>query len=180
MKQILILLAGVSVFIIIVGVINKYPQQTNKAITSPGSFTTKTIETAFGDKKIIKVQEIELLVDVADTEEERTKGLSGRKSLGENEGMLFVFERKDIKPSFWMKGMLIPIDFIWINNDSISQINANIPPPDPDTPDRNLLLIIPDDKIDYVLEVAAGFSEKNSLKVGAPVDLSNLEGLAVP
>lgn len=53
-------------------------------------------------------------VDIADTVVTRTQGLSGRTSLAETDGMLFVFENAD-RYGFWMKDMNFAIDIIWID-----------------------------------------------------------------
>ncbi|KKQ77521.1 MAG: hypothetical protein UT00_C0010G0013 [Parcubacteria group bacterium GW2011_GWA1_38_7] len=42
--------------------------------------------------KTIKIGAVMLNIEVADTDDERMRGLSGRSGLGENEGMLFVFD----------------------------------------------------------------------------------------
>ena len=74
-----------------------------------------------------------------------------------------------------MKGMLIPIDIIWINDGKVSLINENVPQPaTPDVPESNLPSYSPKDPIDYVLEVMAGFSKENKIKVGDAVDLSGI------
>lgn len=55
-------------------------------------------------------------VTVADSEAERTKGLSGSPQLKDGTGMLFVFD----EPSYygiWMKDMNYPIDIIWLDED---------------------------------------------------------------
>jgi hypothetical protein len=46
--------------------------------------------------------------EVADTLAARMRGLMHRRSLGENEGMLFVFEEAGIQ-CMWMKNTLIPL-----------------------------------------------------------------------
>ena len=175
MKQIFLLLAGVCAFIIIIGVLHKYPLETQNALQNPASWSKKTIETSLGDKITIKIGEVELLVELADTNEKRSKGLSGKKGLGDNEGMLFIFDRKNVKPSFWMKGMLFSIDIIWIKDGKVAQIEPMVLPPEPGTPDRSIPLLIPENPFDYVLETEAGFSEKNQINAGTSVDLSNLE-----
>ena len=53
-------------------------------------------------------------VEVADTLNEREKGLSGKQSLEINKGMLFIFEKETLS-GFWMKDMNFPIDIIWID-----------------------------------------------------------------
>lgn len=56
-------------------------------------------------------------VEVADSPEERATGLMGRKSLGEDEGMLFVFF-EPTKSSFWMKDTLIPLSIAFIDDEN--------------------------------------------------------------
>lgn len=64
----------------------------------------------------IGVGEETFSVEVARTEEQRRKGLMHRSSLGENEGMLFVFQR-DEHLSFWMKDTEIPLSLAYISAD---------------------------------------------------------------
>jgi uncharacterized membrane protein (UPF0127 family) len=55
-------------------------------------------------------------VAIADTEEERNRGLMFRSVLDEDEGMLFDFQSP--RPvAFWMKNTLIPLDMIFIGAD---------------------------------------------------------------
>jgi len=85
--------------------------------------------------------------------------------------MLFVFEQENIRQSFWMKDMNFAIDIIWISDEEIIQIDENIPPPDPGMPDSELKSYLPNQPIDYVLEVNAGFSDENNIKIGDPVKI---------
>jgi uncharacterized membrane protein (UPF0127 family) len=125
-------------------------------------------------EKRITVGGAKIFVEVADSPKKRAKGLSGRNTLAENEGMLFVFNEKDTIPSFWMKGMLFPIDIVWIADNQVVQIDSNVQP-EPDTPDAKLKHYRPLRPVDYVLEVSAGFSSKNSIKSGDTVNLSAIE-----
>ncbi len=52
--------------------------------------------------------EVALRVEVADSPEERSKGLMGRPSLPEDTGMVFL-HREPTTGSFWMKDTLIPL-----------------------------------------------------------------------
>ena len=63
-----------------------------------------------GDEKVI------LKLEIADTDEERLKGLMNREVLNKNTGMLFDFEEPDYY-SMWMKNTLVPLDMIFFNND---------------------------------------------------------------
>jgi len=64
----------------------------------------------------IEVGEEVFRIEVARTDEQRRKGLMHRSSIGENEGMLFVFER-DQHMSFWMKNTEIPLSIAYISKD---------------------------------------------------------------
>src|SRR4030042_2564613 len=65
--------------------------------------------------KTAQINGQKIFVEIADTPEKRSQGLSGRDNLSQNQGMLFIFNQPAI-PSFWMKDMNFPLDFIWINN----------------------------------------------------------------
>jgi uncharacterized membrane protein (UPF0127 family) len=116
---------------------------------------------------------IKIDVEIADTESLREKGLSERSSIEKDHGMLFVFNEKNALPIFWMKGMLIPIDIIWINDDKVTKIDKNVPPPPAtSTPDSKLTKYPAPGPTDYVLEVDSGFSEQNDIKIGEPVKIN--------
>ncbi|MBD3319364.1 DUF192 domain-containing protein [Candidatus Woesearchaeota archaeon] len=56
-------------------------------------------------------------VEIARTLEEQARGLMYRETLGENEGMLFVFDDEQER-TFWMKNTLIPLDIIFISKEN--------------------------------------------------------------
>lgn len=55
-----------------------------------------------------------LRVEVVATDAERQKGLMFRKSLGRNDGMLFVFDEPAYH-SMWMKNTLIPLSVAFVD-----------------------------------------------------------------
>ncbi len=57
-----------------------------------------------------------LVVKIADNEDERIKGLSGKKFLFPGFGMLFIFD-KEYKVGIWMKDMNFPINIYWFKKD---------------------------------------------------------------
>lgn len=155
-KQLILPFLGVIAFIVLVGLLLQH-----------SSTLAPTQRTVTIGSKVINVE-------VASTEATREQGLSGRSSLPAGSGMLFVFESKNVNPIFWMKGMLIPLDFIWISGGKVIRIDKNVPAPSPNTSDSNLKLYSAGQPIDYVLEVNAGFSQLNSIKVGDSVTLSGI------
>jgi uncharacterized membrane protein (UPF0127 family) len=105
-----------------------------------------------GDKKI--------KVEIADTEEERTLGLSGRNSLCAGCGMLFSFAQRG-KYSFWMKDMNFDLDMLWIDGSRVIQIDKNIPHAGGTSEIR-----FPQAPVDKVLEINAGKSDDLGIRIG--------------
>lgn len=117
------------------------------------------------DMKKINIGDQSLIVEVAQTQSDWAKGLGGRQSLSQNSGMLFIYP--DLRqPGFWMKGMEFPLDMIWIKDNQIIDITQNIPVATT-TP---LKLYYPDQPVNKVLEVNAGWVKKNNIKIGDKID----------
>lgn len=108
----------------------------------------------------IKIGNAILSVEIADTPFERTNGLSFREKIGENEGMIFIFEDSQYR-KFWMKNMKFSVDIIWIDeNLKVVGIQENVPPESyPDTFESPK-------PVKYVIEVNAGWTKKNKIKTG--------------
>jgi len=162
-KQVILPLAAVMVFIIEVGLFMKNSQKLPFAVATPA-----------GNLKSLTINSTSIPVEISKTKQEREKGLSGRSSLPGGSGMLFVFDSQKIVPNFWMKDMQIAIDIIWIADNKITKIDKNVLPPAADTPDTKLVIYSPGKPIDYVLEVESGFCDKNNIKVGDSVTLPTL------
>lgn len=101
-------------------------------------------------------------IDVASTPAARTAGLSGRASLAEDGGMLFVFDKPG-DYGFWMQGMKFPLDIIWIKDNVVIDIEENVPP---ESGVLGLKIYHPSQSIDKVLEINAGLAEKYGVKIG--------------
>src|SRR3989344_6034737 len=95
-------------------------------------------------------------IELADTADERKRGLSGRQSLAADTGLLFVYDKPGLY-AYWMKGVNFPLDFIWIKNGRVVDLLKNIPVAEPNTSDESLPRYLPNQEIDTVLETNAGF-----------------------
>lgn len=103
---------------------------------------------------------------VVDTNEKREIGLSGHSSLAEGEGMLFTFPEvpeKKLIPVFWMKGMQFPIDIIWVRDGYVIGVEEDIPPPAEGTADADLPTYHPQESVDAVIEVPAGWVKQHGV-----------------
>ena len=106
---------------------------------------------------------VTITVEVAKTAQEQARGLGGRSSLPRGGGMLFPFDAAE-RRTFWMKGMLIPLDILWIREGKIMAIDADVAPPrSHETP------AIVRHVADMVLEVPAGFAREMGISVGQTV-----------
>ena len=108
-------------------------------------------------------KQVKVLAEIVDTPEKRSAGLMYREKLGSNRGMFFIFEREQTL-TFWMKNTLIPLDMIFMDgNYKIVDINENAQPCESG---KICMLYVSRKPAKYVLEVNAGFVEKNNLKTG--------------
>lgn len=163
-KSLFLPIIAVALFIVLVGLLGQ--GKLDKFVKTPD----KNIESS---DKIIVIENKEVKVEIAKTSEEKSKGLSNRVKLDPDSGMVFVFA-KNSKPVFWMKDTKIALDIIWINDGKIIAINKNVEP-ELNKKDSELKKYPSPSEIDYVLEVNAGFSDKNGIKIGSSVQkLSDL------
>lgn len=110
-------------------------------------------------------------VELAATEEERTKGLQKRAELGADQGMLFIFA-ENFPYRFWMKDTLIPLDMIWLDDGKkIVHIEANVLP----CTDEFCPSYGPQQPARYVLELNAGEATKNNIHVGDTLEFKGIE-----
>lgn len=105
-------------------------------------------------------------VEIADDPEERSKGLMHRTELGDEEGMLFVFETEQMM-SFWMKNTPLPLSIAYIDErgtireiydmepNSLAPVRSNLP-------------------ARYALEVPQGAFHRRGVRLGHQIDLTVL------
>ena len=113
-------------------------------------------------------------VEVARTEAEKTRGLSGRDRLAPDRGMLFVYEAP-IRPLIWMRGMRFPLDILWIRDGRVVDLVRGAKAPAPGEAPQEFA---PREDAQYVLEVPAGFVERQGIAVGDRVEMRLEEGKA--
>ena len=119
------------------------------------------------------VGDVRFTIEVAGTTTEQRIGLSGRDHLAAGTGMLFP-QRSERIVSFWMRGMLIPLDFLWVGGDCrLRDVTLNVPPPDDPNQSVNLPIYSPSSPVLYVLEVNAGDVRASGIAIGDAVRFEN-------
>lgn len=109
--------------------------------------------------KYLVIGDAKLKILLADSEEERIMGLSYKKHLEQDKGMLFVFNKEE-KHGIWMKDMYFSIDIIWLDSkfqvvDFVSDVQPQSYPN----------VFKPKKTAKYVLEVNSGFIKENGIKI---------------
>ncbi|MEB2329818.1 MAG: DUF192 domain-containing protein [Ignavibacteriaceae bacterium] len=132
----------------------KFPEKTEPQFTNEGSLRFLNS----GDKSLGSIE-----IEIADNPSERSQGLMFRKSMQENQGMLFLFPLEEPQ-SFWMKNTHIPLDIIFVNaKKQIVKIHKNTKP----FSEKSL----PSQKpAKYVVEVNAGYTDKHGISEGDKID----------
>jgi len=119
-------------------------------------------------QKYLEINNHKIYVEIADTDSKRTQGLSGRNSLCPDCGLLFTFDKSG-KYGFWMKDMKFSLDFIYINSSEVVDLIENV------SPETYPDMIFPKNSFDKIIEVNAGYINKNQIAIGQKIslDLSN-------
>jgi uncharacterized membrane protein (UPF0127 family) len=114
---------------------------------APAKYQVQSVST-------LKINEHIINIEIAESDEARARGLSGRTTLESGHGLLFVFPTPGMY-GFWMKDMNFPIDIIWISDDwRILGIEKSV------SPESYPTAFYPKSPITYALELPAGEAEK--------------------
>lgn len=119
------------------------------------------LETVNFPKGTIKVDNVVLQVQIADTDPARTRGLMFQNELPYDKGMIFVFDDEQIR-SMWMLNMQFPLDLIWFDHEgNVVHIEKNAEPCKSALETMTCTFQNAENKkAQYVLEVTAGFVDK--------------------
>ncbi|MBX2988061.1 MAG: DUF192 domain-containing protein [Bdellovibrionaceae bacterium] len=126
--------------------------------------TTFAREVQF-EKQTLRIGSRAITVEIARTEAQHQRGLMFRRSLKDDEGMLFVFNREETR-SFWMKNTFIDLAIGYFDRDktlidiqemkSVDSVMATQPPSYQSKAPAQ-----------YALEVPKGWFERHKIRKGA-------------
>jgi uncharacterized membrane protein (UPF0127 family) len=113
-------------------------------------------------KRVLHAGNRPFSVAVAATPQQRQHGLMGYTHLGDDEGMLFVFENKS-GYCFWMKDTLIPLSIAFLDDDGSI---VNIEDMRPQTP----VMHCPKAAVRYALEMNLGWFKNLGIRPGMKIN----------
>ena len=108
----------------------------------------------------VYIDELPLRVEIARTKEEKSKGMTGKRNIPWNSGILFVFEKED-KWRVSMEGMNFALDVFWLDHTGrIVYIEHNA------QTQRYDVILNPDINAMYILEMRADFADVHNIDIG--------------
>src|ERR1700722_16773032 len=111
----------------------------------------------------LKISNVPITAEVADTPQASENGLMFRDSLPEDHGMLFIFDQPR-KASFWMRNTKIPLSIAYIDsNGRILEIKSMNPLDEAIVPSNS-------DEVAYALEVNQGWFARHGVSPGTKIE----------
>ena len=113
----------------------------------------------------LQVGDAAFQVAIADSADERMRGLSGVPTMGSNEGLYFVYPTP--RPLlFWMKDMRFSLDIVWIDErQRVVDIMEDV------TPETFPTIFSSPRIAQYALEINAGRARETGIEIGDTVIL---------
>ncbi len=159
--QILIPIAITAVIIGVVGV-----------LTIPAD--SKLAEVNFSNGTV-KIDNVTLNVQVAETDAQRDRGLMFQDQLPYNQGMIFVMNNEQVIP-IWMLNMQFPLDVIWFDsNGNVVHITKYMQPCQSALETATCAVDNGGGKLaKYVLETTAGFVSKFNITTSSKLQIISI------
>lgn len=114
------------------------------------------------EQKNIIINNIEIKVEVASNIQDQINGLSNKKELCKNCGMLFTYNDFQTR-NFWMHKMNFPLDIVWLKDGVVVGWQENV---QPFSSQGQISRMRSNEPVNGVLELNAGFIKENNLKIG--------------
>ncbi|MCA9811264.1 MAG: DUF192 domain-containing protein [Nitrosarchaeum sp.] len=122
----------------------------------------------------IKIDNIPLQVQVADTEPRRIRGLMFQDQLPYDQGMIFVFDEPG-PYALWMLNMQFALDMIWFDEQgNVVHIEKDVPACKTALETMTCQSIIPDGDSLYILEVTSGFVDMHKITKQSKLEIISI------
>lgn len=146
------ILVPIGVAVVIIGIVG--------LLSIPSDSKLESVEFPRGT---IKIDDVPLQVQVADTEPRRIRGLMFQDQLPYDQGMIFVFDQPGLY-SLWMLNMQFSLDMIWFDaQGNMVHMEKDVPPCKSAIETMTCQSIIPEGNAMYILEVTSGFIDRHDI-----------------
>ena len=170
-RALVFVLIAIAVIIIGIAGTNSLPSDVKLEFDLPSDVKLESEEFPRG---MVKLDDVLLEVQIADTKPLRARGLMFQEQLPFDQGMLLVYN-SPTKRSIWMQSMQFSLDVLWIDGDgNVVHIEKNIPPCK--TIETGTCPTYKNKGRDaqYILEVTAGFVDKNNITKDSILEIISL------
>ncbi len=114
----------------------------------------------------------EVSLEVALDSASRGVGLSRRKTLASDEGMIFAYSDARVR-GFWMKNTWVALDIAFVGDDLVVKKIVSLEPPAPNCSDADMPRARSDVPARYVVEMNKGWFARHGLGVGSRLRFSD-------
>lgn len=152
--------------LLVIGLIFCWLFFTSPPTPAPGCPDFRQQEITIGSNKIS--------VGIAATGAQQAKGLGGCSHLPSGYGLYFPVQPSR-QSGVWMKGMLIPIDVIWIDGNRVIGLEPNLTPPASGATLADLPVFHAPSPITAFLELPAGDISHLNISVGDQVETAKFD-----
>ena len=157
------ILIPIGIAVVIIGVVG--------LLSIPSDSKLESVEFPRGT---IKIDDIPLQVQIADTEPRRVRGLMFQDQLPYDQGMIFVFDEPGLY-SLWMLNMHFSLDMIWFDSKgNVVHMEKDIPPCKTALETMTCQSIVPDGDAMYILEVTSGFIDKYDITKSSKLEIISI------
>ena len=119
-------------------------------------FASSALTSADKQCSSISIEKVNLCVELAISQREKSKGLMYRKNLSESDGMLFIWKNEN-KRCMWMKNTYIPLDLGFFREDmTLIEVKALFP--------RSLKSVCSSEPAKYALELSKGWFSSHNIE----------------
>lgn len=133
------------------------------------------LEQAEFPRGIIKIDDVTLQVQIADTKPLQTRGLMFQEKLPYDQGMLFIFDGEGTR-SMWMLNMQFALDLLWLDKDgNVVHIEKDTQPCKSALETMACTFSNGNGKAaKYVLEVTSGFVDKFHITENSKMEIISI------
>jgi len=117
-----------------------------------------------------------IVVEVADTADERAVGLMGRAEVPPGTGMVFVYP-EPVSNAFWMGNVEVPLSIAWVLDDTVVGLAEMLPCP---AADETCPRYSPGTLYTHAVETTGGTFSDAQVQVGDTVTTSGLDAYVSP